>query len=263
VLVSSYFVNKHGKGTVIVAAQDVTERKKTEEALKTTNQELETFIYRASHDLRGPLASIIGLANLSKLEIKDTLALKYLDMIGTGTEKLDYTLTELVKAMEIKNIENFSNVIDFESMIKEAIVKFEFFPGYSRLKIDIEISLEKIFTSNRFILETIIQNLVENAIKYQNYNCPEPFLKIKVSENEDGVDIVVQDNGLGIQKSIQKRIFEMYFRGASDLKGSGLGLYLVKKGVEKLNGIINLDSEKGEGAIFTIKLQSKYPVFLN
>lgn len=263
VLVSSFYVNRNGKKTVIVAAQDVTERKKAEEGLKLINQELETFIYRASHDLRGPLASIIGLANLSKLEIKDELALKYLGMIGTGTEKLDYTLTELVKAMEIRNIEEFNNKIDFEELVKEALVKFEYFPGYSRLKIDTDISIKKPFTSNKFILETIIQNLIENSIKYQNYSSQEPFLKIKITENTNGVNIMVSDNGLGIEKSIQNRIFEMYFRGSSDLKGSGLGLYLVKKGIEKLNGRIDLHSNQGEGATFSISLMEKRSFLLN
>jgi PAS domain S-box-containing protein len=257
VLLSSFYVNRNGKKTVIVAAQDVSERKKAEEALKVTNQELETFIYRASHDLRGPLASIIGLANLSKMEITDELALKYLDMIGTGTEKLDYTLTELVKAMEIRNIKDFNNEIDFETLLKEALLKFEFFPGYSRLKIKTDVSIKKPFVTNRIILETILQNLIENSIKYQNYNSTESFLKIRVSDHKDGITIVVEDNGIGIEKSIQSRIFEMYFRGSSELKGSGLGLYLVKKGIEKLNGRIDLNSNKGEGAIFIINLFSK------
>jgi PAS domain S-box-containing protein len=263
VLVSSFYVNRKGKKTIIVAAQDVSERKKTEETLKTTNQELETFIYRASHDLRGPLASIIGLANLSKLEIKDELSLKYLSMIGTGTEKLDYTLTELVKAMEIKNINEFNNEIDFGAMINESLNKFEFFPGYSRLNIKTNISIKNTFRSNKFILETIIQNLIENAIKYQNYAAPESFLNINISQNREGINILVEDNGLGIEQSIQDRIFDMYFRGASDLKGSGLGLYLVKKGVEKLNGRIHLSSTKGEGAAFSIKFLSNNPIFLN
>lgn len=262
-LVSSYFVNRNGKKTIIIAGQDVSESKRTEETLISTNMELETFIYRASHDLRGPLASIIGLANISKIEIKDEIALKYLAMIGTGTEKLDNTLTELVKAMEIKNINNFNNNIDFELLVKESLDKFKFFPGYSRLKINIDISLKKTFTSNKFILETIIQNLIENAIKYQNHAQPEPFINIKISEENAKVDIVVNDNGLGIEKSIQSRIFEMYYRGSSELKGSGLGLYLVKKGVEKLNGEIHIDSTKGIGSTFKISLTSKNAIVID
>lgn len=262
-LVSSYFVNRNGKKTIIVAGQDVSESKRTEETLISTNMELETFIYRASHDLRGPLASIIGLANLSKIEIKDELALKYLAMIGTGTEKLDYTLTELVKAMGIKNLNNFNNEINFELLVKESLDKFKFFPGYSRLKINIDVSLKKTFISNKIILETILQNLIENAIKYQNYAEPHPFVNIKISEENAKVDIVVNDNGLGIEKSIQSRIFEMYYRGSSDLKGSGLGLYLVKKGVEKLTGEIHLDSIKGTGSTFKISLTSKNAVVIN
>jgi PAS domain S-box-containing protein len=263
VLVSRYYVNKNGKETIITAAQDVTERKNAEKALQLTNQELETFIYRASHDLRGPLASIIGLANLSKLEIQDETALKYLNMIGTGTEKLDYTLTELVKAMEIRNIEEFNNEINFETLVKEALIKFEFFPGYSRLKIKTNISIKKMIRSNRFILETILQNLIENSIKYQNHANSESFININIYQNNEIINIVVEDNGLGIDQSIQEKIFEMYFRGVNDLKGSGLGLYLVKKGIEKLKGNIHLSSVKGEGSTFSIKFSPASPIFLN
>jgi signal transduction histidine kinase len=209
------------------------------------------------------LASIIGLANISKFEIKDELALKYLDMIGTGTEKLDYTLTELVKAMEIKNINDFNNEIDFESMIKGSIDKFKFFPGYSRVKIDLNVTLKNTFISNKFILETILQNLIENAIKYQNYSEPEPFINIQIKEQNEKVHIIVNDNGLGIEESIQSRIFEMYYRGSSDRKGSGLGLYLVKKGAEKLGGEIHLDSIKGKGSTFIISLTSKNVSVIN
>ncbi|MCE3279821.1 MAG: hypothetical protein K0S44_2012 [Bacteroidetes bacterium] len=262
-MVSCYYVNRNGKKTIMIAGQDVSASKRTEQTLLTTNMELETFIYRASHDLRGPLASIIGLANISKFEIKDELALKYLDMIGTGTEKLDYTLTELVKAMEIKNINDFNNEIDFESMIKESIDKFKFFPGYSRVKIDLNVTLKNPFISNKFILETILQNLIENAIKYQNYSEPNPFINIQIKEQSGTVDIIVNDNGLGIEKSIQSRIFEMYYRGTSDLKGSGLGLYLVKKGAEKLGGEIHLDSIKGTGSTFKISLTSKNVSVIN
>ncbi|HEX8516618.1 MAG TPA: PAS domain-containing sensor histidine kinase [Bacteroidia bacterium] len=263
VLLSSFYTNRNGKKTVVVAAQDVSERRNAEEALKVTNQELETFIYRASHDLRGPLASIMGLANLSKLEIKDELALKYLKMIGTGTEKLDYTLTELVKAMEIRNIHKFEDEINFEGVIKGALAKFEFFEGYSRLKIHTDINHKRPFITNKFVLETIIQNLIENAIKYQNYRSAEPFLKINISGNTEGIILVVEDNGRGIEKSIQNKIFDMYFRGSSDQKGTGLGLYLVKKGIDKLNGQIELKSNEMEGTTFTIHLSSKSKFPLN
>ena len=234
---------------------DIDERKKAEENLIATNKELEIFIYKASHDLRGPLASIIGLVNVSKYEIKDELSNKYLAMIEASTQKLDHTLKELVKTMKIKDTERFDNEINFKELIGSILSEFEFFKGFSRIKITTSIFLSNPFYSNKFLLETIIQNLIENSIKYQNLNNPNPYLNIKVEDCHDGIQIVIEDNGIGINSSVQGLIFDMYFKAVETSNGSGLGLYLVKKCVEKLEGEIDLISTRGKGTIFTIVLR--------
>lgn len=254
VLVSSFYHKHNGTDTIYVAAQDITERKKAEEKLEATNQDLKTFIYKASHDIRGPLASIMGLVTVSKLELKETAAVRYLDMINTATQKLDYTLGELVKAMRIKEVETFSDEIDFVQLTEEVLNKFTYFPGYSRLIVNTDITVSGPFISDRSILETIIQNLIENAIKYQKTNGEEPFLHITISNDAQKVKITVEDNGIGIEESLQSRVFGMYFRGNTTAKGSGLGLYLVQKGVDKLNGEIILTSKIKKGTTVTVLL---------
>ncbi|MCX6296989.1 MAG: HAMP domain-containing sensor histidine kinase, partial [Bacteroidetes bacterium] len=134
---------------------------------------------------------------------------------------------------------------------------FKYYNNFSRLKVTTNVSILNAFHSNRFIIETIIQNLIENAVKYQNVNEPESFLKINISDHRDGIQIIVSDNGIGIDQSVQNKIFDMYFKGTESSKGSGLGLYLVKKCVEKLDGEIILDSKKGKGARFTVLLKAK------
>lgn len=254
VLVNSFYHTHNGSDTIYVAGQDVTEIKNVEQALKLTNQELETFIYKISHDLRGPLVSILGLINLSKMEIKDRSALEYLRMIGDSTEKLDYILKELVKAIRIKGTESLNEEINFEEVVKDTLSRFKHVEGYSRLKIMTNISYDKKFVSNRFILDTLFQNLIENGIKYQNQNCIDPFLKINIEEKENGACISIEDNGVGIDNNAVARIFELYFRGTTESRGSGLGLYLVKKAVEKLKGKIDVESTFGKGTKFTVFL---------
>lgn len=254
VLVSSFCHKHNGADTIYVAAQDISERKKAEEKLEATNQDLKTFIYKASHDIRGPLASIMGLVNISKRELKEAAAVKYLDMINAATQKLDHTLGELVKAMRIKEVETFSDEIDFVQLTNELLTKFTYFPGYSRLIVNTDISVTRAFTSDRSILETIMQNLIENAIKYQKANAEESFLKIAISNDEQKIKITVEDNGVGIEEELQKKVFDMYFRANTSTKGSGLGLYLVQKGVEKLNGEITLKSRIKQGTVMTVLL---------
>jgi PAS domain S-box-containing protein len=253
VLVSTFFQNDRSS-SIFVAAQDITERKTAELNLVTSNRELETFIYKASHDIRGPLASIMGLVNVSRLELRDELSQKYLGMIGQAATKLDYTLSELVKAMKIKDVTQFRDEIDFQLLIKDVLCKFSHYLGFSKMKLELNIGMRQKYLSSRTVIETILQNLVENSIKYQNMKIESPHLKISVNDATEGIQIIIADNGIGINKSVQPQVYDMYFRGTDSSKGSGLGLYLVKKGIEKLKGSISLKSEEGCGTEFTIFL---------
>lgn len=251
----SPFVDKNGKviGSIGIHA-NINDRKIAEENLLESNSELEIFVYKASHDLRGPLASIIGLVNVSNYEIKDKAAIEYLKMIGESTKKLDYTLIELVKTMKIKDIRRFDDLIDFNKLIETKLGEFKYFTGFDNLKISVNVSLEREFYSNNFLLETIFQNLIENAIKYQNDSSSQPFLKIEVASFSNKIQIIFEDNGIGIKSSVQGMIFDMYYKAVESSKGSGLGLYLVKKCVEKLDGEIELRSFIGKGSTFIITL---------
>jgi signal transduction histidine kinase len=102
------------------------------------------------------------------------------------------------------------------------------------------------------MIKIIIDNLVENAISFCGK--PDPFIKLKAWQENDFVVLEVSDNGQGIDPQYQDRIFEMYFRGNEHSKGNGLGLFIVKKSVEKLSGTITLISEYMKGSTFTIKL---------
>lgn len=251
----SPFVDKNGKviGSIGIHA-NINDRKIAEENLLESNSELEIFVYKASHDLRGPLASIIGLVNVSNYDIKDKAAIEYLKMIGESTKKLDHTLIELVKTMKIKDIRRFDDLIDFNKLIEIKLGEFKYFTGFDNLKISVNVSLEREFYSNNFLLETIFQNLIENAIKYQNDSSSQPFLKIEVASFSNKIQIIFEDNGIGIKSSVQGMIFDMYYKAVESSKGSGLGLYLVKKCVEKLDGEIELRSFIGKGSTFIITL---------
>ena len=255
----SPFFDKDGKvvGSIGIHS-DISARKQVEENLILSNNELEIFIYKASHDLRGPLASIIGLVNVSNFEIKDGLAKEYMNMIGSSTQKLDDTLKELVKTMKIKDTARFDDLIDFRDLIEAKLSEFKYFKGYELLTITTNIKVFDNFYSNKFLIETILHNLIENSIKYQSVCEPKAFLKINVLENDkNDIHIIIEDNGIGIKSSVQGLIFDMYYKAVETSKGSGLGLYLVKKCVEKLDGEIELKSTPGKGSIFTIVLKNR------
>jgi PAS domain S-box-containing protein len=234
--------------------QDITDTKKMEEDLKAMNKELETFIYRASHDLRGPLSSIIGLTNVSKSEIKDETSKKYFQMVEASAQKLDATLISLVQSMTMRDMVVDLQEVDLDELINDTLTQLKYHDGFSKIKIEVHNSLKAKLLSNKLILASVFQNLIQNAIKYQNYHNGQARLDIFINKKENGVELIFDDNGIGVDDHLQDKIFDMYFRGTSSASGSGLGLYIVKIGIEKLKGNIRFTSSKDNGAKFIITL---------
>lgn len=246
------------KGNVVGSIHFYTDINQIEEAkqdLKIINNELELYVYKASHDLRGPVATILGLINTWKIDSSIMGVETYFSMLEQTAKKLDETLVSMTKAMKVKEVHMLEDEIEFVSFIDSILNNLKNLEGIGKLVIIKEINYIGKYLSNKFILETILQNLIENAIKYQRYDISDAYLKIKIDELTDGkVQIIIEDNGRGIEPSIQSKVFDMYFKGNHGSKGSGLGLYLVKKSIEKLKGKIILESKIDRGTTFTITI---------
>jgi signal transduction histidine kinase len=232
------------------------ERNEMLERLLFTNNELNTFIYKATHDLRGPLTSIMGLASLAGRPENQEFATTYVKMISECTVKLDEILVSLIETMAIKNARLTIGKIDFKLLVQTVLDRLHFVPGFERIHFEVKIDQVKDFFSDEKILNSILQNLIDNCIKYQNKTLADSHVRIVVTDFEDGIRIQISDNGTGISTAIQDKIFEMFYRGNDESHGSGLGLYLVKNGVQRLGGMIKLKSEEGKGTSFSIYLPS-------
>jgi PAS domain S-box-containing protein len=243
----------HGKKYIAGALIDITSRKESEEKLLCTNKELNTFIYRSTHDLRGPLTSIIGLNNLAQTENDPVQLRAYLKMIGEATQKLDSILLSLINSMSVKHAPSKKEKVDFKSIIDGILKQLSGHDGYSRIKFNVNAEINTNFLSDVRIIESILQNVIENAVKYHG-RYEDPRVDISVWEDQGEIVIEVEDNGAGIPEAQQKNVFEMFYRGSSGAKGSGLGLYIVKSGVERLGGTIKLKSSEGKGSRFIIRL---------
>lgn len=222
--------------------------------LKLVNNELKLFIYKTSHDLRSPIAAVLGLTDLAMSENDIEQIKSYLKKIDYSAKKLDTALINLVKNMQIKDINEFNDKINVEEVLEEVLKQFIGYEGFQHLEISKSVLFNGDFLSNRLIIESIFQNIIENAIKYRKTNKSNAWLQISVQLIEENIQIIFSDNGIGIDSMFLNKIFEMYFRGTVNAKGSGLGLYLVKTGIDKLGGTIEVDSEKDQGTKITISL---------
>lgn len=233
-------------------AEDILVRRELEKQLSEKVNEMETLISKLSHDLRSPLISVLGLINIAENDPESDKSI-YFDKIKESIKRLDNIIIDITNTIYVSTMEQNPEVIQFEKIINETISILQFRENFEKIKISTIINQTKDFYSDPKFLHSIIQNLLENAVKYSNC-LVEPCIEILIQEDDKGVILKITDNGTGISPELHDKIFDMFFRGTEISKGSGLGLYIVKKAVEKLHGKIELQSEKGKGAIFTIYL---------
>jgi signal transduction histidine kinase len=216
------------------------------------NAELDSFFYRISHDLKGPIASMLGLSSLAKRDIKDEPARAYLDRQHAQAERLNNIVSGLIQLTKLNDAALQKEKIDFNKLIDDCILSLNHLPEYSKIKFRKEVQPGLVFYTEWTLLNAIVQNLIENGIKYSSTE--EPFVNIQVWADVNFVTIRVADNGHGIPLEHQSKIFEMFYRATHHAKGTGLGLYILKRSVDRLEGEINIESEPGVGSTFTIRL---------
>ena len=232
------------------------QRSKTE-IIERKNAELDSFFYRVSHDLKGPISSLLGLHNLVKHEVHDPNAQKYFDMYQSQIMRINNIVLDLINITRMNHTSAKLVKIDFDILLEECINAYHYLHNYSSIRFVREVSKDIEFYSEWAVVNTILQNLIENAIKYA---CPEndPFVRIGISQNDTHLTILVEDNGMGIAPDFQARIFDMFFRANDRVDGTGLGLYILKRAVERLNGEVKFESQVYVGSTFSITLPLTY-----
>lgn len=221
--------------------------------IENKNAELDSFFYRISHDLKGPIASLLGLYNLVKLEIKDETALQYFDMYQSQLIRINNIVLDLINLTRMNHDGLGKSTIDFKLMIDDCILSFHYLPNFRQIHFVKEVEDSISYSSEWAIVNTILQNLIENAIKYQRAE-GEPYIGIFVTHSASHVKIRVEDNGQGIRPDDQPKIFDMFFRANDRAQGTGLGLYILKRAVERLRGEVTFQSELNRGSSFVVLL---------
>ena len=246
--------------------RDVSEEKKQEKEkeqlireLTQNNKDLKQFSYITSHNLRAPLSNLTGLLNLIEdIPIENQELKEIINGFSKSTHLLNDTVNDLVKVIIIK---------DNPSIQKEAVLLKEIFENvFNQLSFQIELykpiiklNFEKVsvLNTNKAYIESIMLNLLTNAIKYKSEN-RQLKITINASEVDDIVYLTFQDNGIGIDLERNRdKVFGLYQRFHNYPDSKGLGLYLVKSQVETMGGTINIESEVNKGTSFTLTFKNK------
>lgn len=250
-------IEDHNKFLDHLVEQKTRELVNSNEALVKVNDELDNFIYKTSHDIRGPLASLKGMVNLAIMDVKDDKALGYLQKLDVTAEKLNMILTRLLIVNRINHAELKPEIIHFEPIIQE-ILTLEVKKGIpAKIKIDYEVAPDVNLVSDRDLVRLILENLIDNAVKYYNDSeRVDSFVRILVGVEDGKVTARVIDNGVGISTMNRQRIFQMFVRASERSDTGGIGLYLAKIATEKVGGDINLISTAEKQTEFVVQFPS-------
>lgn len=254
---------------------DITERVKAEEELKdhrqhleelvekrtaelkSKNKELETFTYSVSHDLKAPLRGIDGYSRLLTEEYADRLdeeGLKFLSNVRHSAEQMNQLIEDLLAYSRMERRSLHKSAINLKAVIELLIHERQHDIESGQIQIDIKLPIESIHADSD-TLRQVLGNYIDNAIKFAHQE-KQPLVEVGGNENDDKWTIWVKDNGIGFEPKYQDRIFQIFQRlhRIEDYPGTGVGLAIVRKAVERMGGRVWAESTVGEGATFYVEI---------
>lgn len=222
-------------------------------ALESINEELDKFVYSASHDLRAPITSVRGLIDLARIEKDPTQLMLYLELMEQSLMKQDLFISDIIDFARNKQTTITLQEIDLGRLVDDAVAQHRFMDIAKGIEIFKDVRARKL-KADELRVKIILNNLLSNAIKYSDPGKEVRMITIRTRQNKGSVLLQVQDNGLGISKDDLGKIFEMFFVTRKSAKSSGLGLYITHETVQKMNGTISVDSLPGMGTTFSVLL---------
>ena len=225
--------------------------------LRKTNEELDNFVYKVSHDLRAPISSILGLVNIAKSDNAVENMLACIDQIEKSATTQDNFIKDIIELTKNARVKPKSQKINFKKLVDETFEYLQYSMHAETPKPKLHLEQKKDFYSDSNRMKVIFNNIISNSIKYSDPKKTEIDIKVEVLNGHAKIDI--EDNGNGIDKKYQDDVFKMFFRATDQNAGSGLGLYIVKETVSKLKGNISLESEINKGTTLKMKLPNMGP----
>ncbi|HEY0655092.1 MAG TPA: tetratricopeptide repeat protein [Chryseosolibacter sp.] len=242
------------RGLAKLIEEKTVELRRTNDELVKHNNELLQFSYTVSHNLRGPVARVLGLATLVQSEQELAQAKQWISLIAKTASELDAIIKDLGKILELRHEPNrYREVVELADEWRQSISLLQdSLTGDEEIISDFS-ALPELITV-RPMLQSILYNLLSNAIKFRS---PDRPLVVRATSRVTDSKAVIEviDNGLGFNsEKYREKLFRLYTRFHSHVEGRGLGLYLIKSQVEGLHGRVEVHSQPGTGSRFTVTL---------
>jgi signal transduction histidine kinase len=246
--------NEQSEHKLIELANEVKDKNRD---LEKMNRELDRFFYSASHDLKVPLLDIKGAINSAMSETTDEKVLAHFEVLKQRADKLDHFLQDVIDYARNSQTDLRVEVVNLKHLITAVIDNFTFVKGADKIRFSIDMEHDLDVEVDRVRLIIVLNNILSNSIKYHRLEQLDPWVKIAARSEDDKLILSIEDNGQGIEEDLVPKIFNMFFRGTNQSKGSGLGLYIVKETLDKLAGSIQVLSKHGAGSKFIVKVPVK------
>ncbi|MBK6267195.1 tetratricopeptide repeat protein [Marivirga sp. S37H4] len=235
-----------------------TELKKVNETLRVTSLELDNFIYKSSHDIKGPLVRLMGICTVALLDIKDPEALKYFVMLDKATKRLNKIIDELKLVSELNDKELENNLIDFDSITRECITEISYMENTADIKLHLQHKNEFDSYSDEKLLRIIIFNLLQNSIQFMKSEQLKKFkITINLVKKSNQVILTFILHNLHLKVNEVTHLINSFSKANSEYHNLSIGLYTVKQCVQKLDGSFTLKSNKHQDTIFEVEFPFK------
>jgi len=221
--------------------QKTKELRDTNEELIRSRKELDSFLYRTSHDIRGPIATLMGLTKLARLEAQDNLMQNYLEKIEFTGNKLNTVISRLTNVSQINSQPLDLSDINIYLVINEVIDDLKLHRNEVSFKLTGDTS-SKIKT-DKILLKIILENLLDNSFKFYDAKEKNPYVELNIQQNGN-LQFTITDNGVGIEPEYGERVFELFFVANEKERGTGIGLYQTQLAIKKLQGNVVLTENK-------------------
>lgn len=249
-----YMVVSSAKSDIIKINDSNAKLSLKNEELKKSNLELDQFAYRTSHDLKAPITSLKGLIHIATHSESKEETERIHEMMAERLGSLENLIRDILDLSKNSRTDLQLTKINVRNVIQELIRNYTAGSRDTDVSVTVagEENLDVTIDSTRF--KMIVGNLIGNGKQYADLKKDSPFVKIEYWKENGSLYVSVKDNGKGIAKTYQKKVFEMFYRVEETSQGSGLGLYIVKETLDKMGGSIDLVSQRGEGSEFIISI---------
>lgn len=274
--VRPWYLGSGAIGGMVIFSEDITHRKQAEKALqlnadlekritertaelKMLNQSLESFVYSVSHDLKAPLRGVEGYSRLLEEDYADRLddeGRLFISNIRAGVTRMNELINDLLAYSRMERCKLESNALDLTAIVHQVLAECNKDIASHQIEIVTHLSSFMVH-GDREGLALVLRNLLENAIKFSKHS-PHPRIEFGASQDDHHVILWIRDNGIGFDMKYNQRIFEIFERlhRLEDYPGTGVGLALVKKAMQRMGGRVWTQSVPGEGATFYLELSA-------